>query len=88
VNNGPCIAKVSYWLPLEKFHMPNYGSGFKKIIFSFFDQLDRILTPGYTPNVMDILYTRSPTSGVYEISFGFQDFTIRLAFLREALKDL
>ena len=65
--------------------MPN-NLGFKKIIFSFFNQLDRILTPGYTPNVMDVLYTRSPTLGVYEISFGFKDFTIRLEFFTRSFK--
>lgn len=37
--------------------------------FSFFDSVDRIANPNYMPTEMDILLTRTKTTGIVEVAF-------------------
>lgn len=44
----------------------------------FFENLDRILSKGYVPNVTDVLRTRKQTSGIYDTRFKLEDINIHL----------
>ncbi|CEF61844.1 Guanine nucleotide binding protein (G-protein), alpha subunit family and G protein alpha subunit, helical insertion domain and P-loop containing nucleoside triphosphate hydrolase domain-containing protein [Strongyloides ratti] len=43
-----------------------------------FNNIKRILAPGYLPTSQDIIQVRAATTGVHELRFEFKNFTIRL----------
>ena len=45
--------------------------------YSYFEQMDRILSPGYLPNVDDVLRSRVQTTGIIETSFKVNRLTYR-----------
>lgn len=51
--------------------------GAHKIIYSFYDDLDRIAAEDYMPNTQDILFTRAPTVGVTETKLTLKRISFR-----------
>ena len=44
---------------------------------SYFSEIERILTPGYTPTELDVLHSRVQTTGIIETSFKVGKLTYR-----------
>lgn len=47
------------------------------LIYSYFDEIDRIAMPGYEPKEQDILRSRTPTAGIIEYKFDQEQFVFR-----------
>lgn len=47
------------------------------LIYSYFDEIDRIATPGYIPIEQDILRSRAPTAGIIEYKFDMEQLVFR-----------
>lgn len=44
---------------------------------SFFNEVDRIVAPGYLPTEMDVLRARTKTTGIYETRFQMGQLSIQ-----------
>lgn len=47
------------------------------LIYSYFDEIDRIAMPDYVPIEQDILRSRAPTAGIIEYKFDLEKFVFR-----------
>ena len=56
----------------------------KLICCSFFNEVDRIVAPGYLPTEMDVLRARTKTTGIYETRFQMGQLSIQYAPLDSA----
>lgn len=50
-----------------------YSHFYNSLMFSFFENIDRICKPDYVPTNQDILRSRVPTSGVVKLVFELKD---------------
>lgn len=50
---------------------------FNNTLLSYFDDIDRLSEPGYTPTEQDVLRSRVPTTGIIEFKFTVQDTVFR-----------
>ncbi len=55
-------------------------------IHSFLESLDRIADPNYWPTDKDVLLSRMPTAGVYEVQFPYKDKIFRYQYSASAYK--
>lgn len=49
---------------------------------SFFEEVDRIVSPGYLPTEMDVLRARTKTTGIYETRFQMGQLSIQYVAVR------
>lgn len=49
----------------------------KLTLCSFFNEVDRIVAPGYLPTEMDVLRARTKTTGIYETRFQMGQLSIQ-----------
>lgn len=47
------------------------------LYFSYLNDLERLVTPGYVPTEQDVLRSRVKTTGIIETQFGFKDLNFR-----------
>ena len=60
----------------------------KLICCSFFNEVDRIVAPGYLPTEMDVLRARTKTTGIYETRFQMGQLSIQYACHLGERKDM
>lgn len=51
--------------------------------FSYLNDLERLIQPGYVPTEQDVLRSRVKTTGIIETQFSFKDLNFRYELIKQ-----